>query len=159
VDIDGRLYVAGSWGDRMTPVAWLTWAVRKAAQEGATIVVEKNHGAAYLVGLLERVMRDLGIRAPVKTIHASQGKRARAEPVAGLYEQGKVHHLGVFEGLEGELTGWDGNGQSPNLLDACVYALTDLMGYGRTRTGTGPLVHRYTDEPVPGVVRWSDADT
>ena len=62
-------------------------------------------------------------------MRASKGKTARAEPVAALYEQGRVRHLGVFEALEDEmclltLRGYEGTG-SPDRLDALVWALTE----------------------------------
>lgn len=156
VDLNGELYVARSDGYRETPVAWLKRAVRLAAEMKAQLIVEKNHGGAYLTGLLESVMVELGIRAPYREISASQGKRTRAEPVAGLYEQGKVHHLSVFPELEDQLCTWDGTGASPDLLDSCVWAITELMGYG-VMSGIEPTVHRYTDAPTPGVVRWPES--
>ena len=52
----------------------------------------------------------------------------RAEPVAALYEQGRVHHVGAFPMLEDEQCGWEpGHAKSPNRIDAVVWALTDLM--------------------------------
>jgi phage terminase large subunit-like protein len=56
----------------------------------------------------------------------------RAEPIAALYEQGKVHHVGVLAKLEDQLTAWDpgASTKSPDRLDACVWALTELMGEG-----------------------------
>jgi phage terminase large subunit-like protein len=158
VDLNGELYVVRSDGYRETPMAWLRRAVRLAAEMKAQIIVEKNHGGAYLTGLLERVMVEIGVRAPYRVISASQGKRTRAEPVAGLYEQGKVHHLGTFPELEDQFCTWDGTGASPDRMDACAWAITELMGYARS-AGVEPTVHRYTDAPVAGVHRWRDAET
>ena len=66
----------------------------------------------------------------VKDVRATQGKKLRAEPVAALYEQGKVHHVGVFPDLEQQMTEWIPGGTSPDRLDALVWAATEL-GFGR----------------------------
>jgi phage terminase large subunit-like protein len=70
---------------------------------------------------------------PLKLVHASKGKSARAEPVAALYEAGRVRHCGLFPALEDELCGlmagggYEGPGRSPDRADAAVWALTELM--------------------------------
>jgi phage terminase large subunit-like protein len=69
----------------------------------------------------------------LKLVHASHGKSARAEPVAALYESGRVNHVGQFAQLEDELCGlmaggsYEGPGRSPDRADALVWALTELM--------------------------------
>jgi phage terminase large subunit-like protein len=62
-------------------------------------------------------------------VPASRGKQQRAEPVASLYEQNRVRHVGTLPELEDELTQWDPDkvDWSPNRLDALVWALTELM--------------------------------
>jgi phage terminase large subunit-like protein len=74
----------------------------------------------------------LSLAAPdlaVRLVRASKGKRARAEPIAALYEQGRVVHLGAFPALEDEMCSFGAPGfdQSPDRLDALVWALSDLM--------------------------------
>ncbi|MBP0575242.1 DNA-packaging protein, partial [Mycobacterium tuberculosis] len=68
---------------------------------------------------------------PVRAVRASRGKYARAEPVAALYEAGKVHHAGWFRALEDEMADFGptglSSGRSPDRLDALVWALTALM--------------------------------
>lgn len=65
---------------------------------------------------------------PVKLVHASRGKDIRAQPIATLYEEGKIHHVGTFPELEAELTGWvPGDDESPNRLDSDVWACTELF--------------------------------
>jgi hypothetical protein len=91
------------------------------------MIAEKNNGG-------EMVSTTIGTikgAPPVKLIHASRGKHTRAEPVSALYSQGKVHHVGRFDRLEEELTQWQPDDtESPNRLDAAVWALTELMiGY------------------------------
>ncbi len=70
---------------------------------------------------------------PLTLVHASKGKVARAEPVAALYESGRVRHAGMFAELEDELCGlmaagrYEGPGRRPDRADALVWALTELM--------------------------------
>ena len=69
--------------------------------------------------------------APINIVHASRGKQARAEPVAALYEQNKISHVGVFPELENQMCSWeplsDPPQPSPDRIDAMVWAFTDLM--------------------------------
>jgi phage terminase large subunit-like protein len=90
------------------------------------VIVEKNFGGDMAAALLRTVYSAL----PVVEVTASRGKAIRAEPVAALYEQGKVHHVGSFETLETQMTEWtplDKDLASPDRLDALVWALTHLM--------------------------------
>ncbi len=70
-------------------------------------------------------------RTPYKSVTASRGKAVRAEPIAALYEQGKVRHVGDFNELEDELAAFSTAGylgeQSPNRADALIWALTELF--------------------------------
>ena len=83
------------------------------------------------------VLRAADNRLPIKLVHASRGKVARAEPVAALYAAGRVRHCGLFAQLEDQLCGllvggeYAGPGRSPDRADALVWALTELM-LGRT---------------------------
>ena len=66
---------------------------------------------------------------PYRAVRASRGKAIRAEPVAALYEQGRVHHIGAFAELEDQMCQYDGSGgKSPDRMDALVWALADLFG-------------------------------
>jgi len=81
--------------------------------------------------MVETVLRQHSALLPYKGVRASRGKSARAEPVAALYEQGRVFHLGGLRDLEDQmcqmsLAGFSGKG-SPDRVDALVWALTDLM--------------------------------
>ena len=91
---------------------------------GDRIIAEINNGGA----LVEGVLRTIDPSIPYTGIHASRGKRTRAEPISALYEQGKVHHVGIFPQLEDELCNWDPlvDTKSPNRLDALVWAITAL---------------------------------
>ncbi|WP_327461450.1 DNA-packaging protein [Sphingomonas sp.] len=117
-----------------TPVGWAEAVSRAARRHGADrVVAEVNNGGDMVTALLRQV--DPG--TPVKAVHASRGKAARAEPVAALYERGLVRHLGGFPELEDQLCGmtsglgYHGPGRSPDRADALVWALTELMLGGR----------------------------
>lgn len=106
-----------------SPLAWARAAVaayhRWRADE---IVAESNQGGEMVAATLAAVDPDV----PVRMVHASRGKQVRADPVAALYEHGRVHHVGPFPKLEDELCLWLPGGPSPNRLDALVYAITAL---------------------------------
>lgn len=118
-------FVLGDWTCHVSPDAWARRAVDVHDQvEGDRVVGEVNNGG----DLVELTLRTVDPAVPYKKVHASKGKRVRAEPVAALYEQGRVHHLGTFPELEDEMTTWTQDAAvSPNRLDALVWALTDLM--------------------------------
>ena len=77
------------------------------------------------------LLRQVDAAVPVRTVRATRGKWLRAEPVAALYAEGRVAHVGTFAALEDQMCafGSDGRveGRSPDRLDALVWALTDLM--------------------------------
>jgi phage terminase large subunit-like protein len=96
------------------------------------VVAEVNNGADYIGALIHAVR----VGVPYSDVRATRGKQTRAEPVSALYEQGRVHHLGVFPELELELETWTPDAKwSPNRLDALVWGLTSLglIGYGPGR--------------------------
>ena len=92
---------------------------------GYVLAVEANHGGDMALSTIQTQDRTV---AGTK-LWASQGKYARAEPVSALYEQGNVHHVGMFAVLEDELCTWvpGEDMPSPNRLDALVWALTTLL--------------------------------
>ena len=89
------------------------------------IFAEANFGG----DMVEHTIRTADKSVRIEMVHASRGKAVRAEPVAALAEQGKIHHVGKFDELEDELCGWipGVSPRSPNRLDAMVWALTRLM--------------------------------
>ncbi|MDB5689303.1 MAG: hypothetical protein JWL91_1179, partial [Sphingomonas bacterium] len=101
-----------------------------AARHGADrVIAEANNGGA----MVESVLRAANQALPVKLVHATRGKSARAEPVAALYEAGRAFHVGAFPELEDEMAGliagggYAGPGRSPDRADALVWAMTELM--------------------------------
>jgi phage terminase large subunit-like protein len=84
---DGHVYVAENWGGQEAPAPFARRCIAVALKWKATIVVEKNHGGAWLREVFKQAQKDMGTAVPVLEIHASQAKRTRAEPVSILYER------------------------------------------------------------------------
>jgi phage terminase large subunit-like protein len=128
---DGRAYVlADASVSGCSPEGWAR-AVAVAAQawRADRVIAESNNGG----NMVESTLRAADIAMSIRRVHAAQGKIARAEPVAALYEAGRAHHAGVFLALEDELCGlivgggYEGPGRSPDRADALVWAMTELM--------------------------------
>ena len=121
---DGRGYVLADRSCRDTPSGWAHRAVQAFHDFNADrIVAEKNQGG----DMVEQTSRSVLSTAPYKGITAKQGKRLRAEPIAALYEQGRISHVGAFDLLEDQMTTWlPDSGLSPDRLDALVHGLTEL---------------------------------
>lgn len=104
------------------------------------VVGEPNYGG----DMVEALLRTVDPSIPYKPVHSSRGKLLRAEPVAALSEQGRLHLVGSFPLMEDEMCSYDGSGPSPNRLDAMVFAVTELMsGAG------GPATFRAPKESTP----------
>lgn len=123
--VDGRGYVLADRSCRLSPDGWARRAIAAFDEFKADrIVAEVNNGG----DMVEHTLRTIAPRIPYKKVHASRGKQTRAEPVAALYEQGRVDHAGILADLEDELCTWTPeDGRSPDRLDALVWALTELM--------------------------------
>jgi predicted phage terminase large subunit-like protein len=134
---DGRGYVLDDRSAKAHPLDWGKRAIAAFDEFGADrILGEVNNGGE----MIETVLRTIRPSIPYKAVHASKGKRTRAEPIAALYEQGRVSHTKPLPDLEDQLcTFTPESGQSPDRLDALVWALTDLM-LGSTTTGDFSLV-------------------
>lgn len=133
--VDGRAYVMGDRTCKLSPAGWGRRAVNAYHEFGADrIIAERNFGGA----MVQHVIQTTEATIPYKEVTASRGKVARAEPVAALYEQGRVSHVGSFPELEDQMCqiapeGFVGEG-SPDRADALVWALTELMLDGSTFT-------------------------
>ena len=115
---------------RASPERWANAVANAAARWGADrVVAEANQGG----DMVRSVLRAADFTLPLRLVHASRGKAARAEPVAALYEAGRVRHAGAFPKLEDQLCGllaggaYEGPGRSPDRADALVWAMTELM--------------------------------
>jgi phage terminase large subunit-like protein len=124
----GDIYViADDSAAGLSPAAWAARAIALWRRLSADVlVVEVNQGGE----MVRAVIGEQDAEVPVIAVHARRGKWLRAEPVAALYEQGRVKHVGAFELLEDEMCdfGLDGlsSGRSPDRLDALVWAVSAL---------------------------------
>lgn len=125
-----------------SPAEWAKKIITAFSKHDADrIIAEVNNGG----DLVEANLRaHEGHHVSIRTVHAAKGKHTRAEPIAALYEQGKVHHVGSLPRLEDQMTQWNPlmDSGSPDRLDALVHLLTDLMlgaGMGTASTREGPL--------------------
>ena len=132
---DGHGYVLSDRSLRATPDGWAKAAVSAYNLHKADrLVAEVNNGGEMVEAVIRIVDRHVAYRA----LHASRGKQTRAEPISALYEQGRVHHLGTFADLEQQMCSWvPGMTDSPDRMDALVWALTELMLGG----GGNPFSH------------------
>jgi phage terminase large subunit-like protein len=134
---DGHGYVLDDRTLSASPHQWASEAVNAyRAHNADRLVGEVNNGGDLVETAIRTVDRDVSYRA----VRASRGKHTRAEPIAALYEQGRVHHVGALPKLEDQMCQWDptapvrrakasddGESTSPDRIDALVWALTELM--------------------------------
>lgn len=133
IDREGIGYVLEDLSLLDSPKGWGTAAITAYHKYKADrIVAETNQGG----NMVEYVIKSIESNIAYKGVHASKGKYTRAEPVSALYEQNKVKHVGSFPKLEDEMCEWEPGMNSPNRMDALVWALTDLMleNSGKLRT-------------------------
>lgn len=110
-----------------TPTMWASKAIALWRRlEADALVVEVNQGG----DMVRTVIDGIETGVPVTQVRATRGKWMRAEPVAALYEQGRVKHVGAFPALEDEMCDFASsglsNGKSPDRLDALVWAAASL---------------------------------
>jgi phage terminase large subunit-like protein len=143
--VDGQYYVTHDVSLIATPDAWARAAVKLYHDVNADrLVAEINNGGEMVEHLMRTVDRDVAYKA----VTATRGKLIRAEPIAALYEQGRVHHVGAFPQLEDQMCDYDPLTApwSPDRMDALVWALTELsdthgrgiLDYMREQAGDVP---------------------
>ena len=131
VDQEGRgIVLADLSAGGLSPEGWaLKVAGAAEAWRADRVIAEANNGGH----MVESVLKGAGLKLPVKLVHASEGKAARAAPVATLFESGRACFAGRFPALEDELCGlswggaYSGPGRSPDRADAMVWAMTELL--------------------------------
>jgi phage terminase large subunit-like protein len=140
---------------KSSPAGWAAEVLRAYARHKADcIVVERNNGGA----MVEHTIRTIpsggdhpsGFDVPIKTVWASRGKATRAEPIASLAERGRIRHVGVFNALETQLTEWLPGDDSPDRLDAYVWAFTELFPDQIGESGTVVVGGRRPDYGTAG---------
>lgn len=122
---DGHAYILRDATVKDSPDGWARAAYDAYTELNADrVIAETNNGG----DMVEYTMRTVAPNVSFNQVRASRGKQTRAEPVAALYEQGKVHHVGMFAKLEDQMCSWTpGDAKSPDRMDALVWALTELM--------------------------------
>src|SRR6266568_6468349 len=137
-DANGHGYVLADASGRYAPAEWARVAIAAyRAHQADRIVAEINNGG----DMVEATLRMIDPNVPFSAVRAARGKVARAEPVAALYEQGRIHHLGAFPQLEDQMCSFTSDfdrtasGYSPDRVDALVWALTELLVEPRAGDG------------------------
>lgn len=120
-----HVYITADYSGKMRPEVWAKRIAKLVNYHGVEeVVVEVNQGG----DLVRQVLDAGGVDTRITDARAVKGKAARAEPVAMLYEQGKVHHVGTLPQLEDQLTSWNPDSRtSPDRLDALVWAVAGLV--------------------------------
>jgi PBSX family phage terminase large subunit len=119
-------YLLEDLSGKYSPLEWATVAKQAADKwKAAAIVAEKNMGHDLVAAMIQQV-------APqhrVILVNATKGKAVRAEPIFGLYEQGRIWHVGEFPQLEAQMVTFnpDAGGASPDRVDALVWGFTELL--------------------------------
>lgn len=123
---DGHGYCLNDVSGQLTPDGWASRVVIQYRNYEADVVAGETNNGGELVG---HTVHTVDKSVNFKAVHASRGKRTRAEPIGALTEQGKIHHVGTFPELEDQLCTWDASTgeKSPDRLDAYVWAFTELM--------------------------------
>jgi len=129
-DAAGHGYVLADGSGHYMPTDWAKLAIALYRQHKADrIVAEVNNGG----DMVEATIRMVDPNVPYTAVRATRGKVVRAEPVAALYEQGRVHHVGAFAALEDQMCGFTTDfdrvkaGFSPDRVDALCWSMTDLL--------------------------------
>jgi len=138
---DDQYYVLADATVNFGPAGWAKRVVDTYNKYDADMIVgEANFGGA----MVEYTIRTIDRRVAYRPVHASRGKMVRAQPIAALYEQGRVRHAGSMSKLEDQMIymterGYEGPG-SPDRLDAAVWAITDLA-FGKSARGGVVALH------------------
>lgn len=124
---NGHGYILQDASLRASPNEWARAGVMSLYRnKGDRIVGEVNNGG----DLIEVNIRTVDRNVPFTAVHASRGKAIRAEPVAALYEQGRIHHVGTYPQLEDQMCEWVPGDKSPDRMDALVWCIWELFGLG-----------------------------
>lgn len=150
MDAQGHFYILSDDTLRASPQEWATKAVQVYERYKADrIIAEVNNGGDLVLHLFQQVKATI----PVKKVTASRGKAVRAEPIAALYEQRRVHHVGYFSELEDQMCEYEPgiSDKSPDRMDALVWALTELSEGSKTLNFLNALANfcPHCHQPAP----------
>lgn len=124
--VDDHAYILADLSGKYTPAGWAAQVVSAYYTHAADrVVAEVNQGG----DMVEHTLRSFDPAIAYKSVHASRGKIARAEPVAAMDTRGLVHHIGRFAQLEDQMCSFDPaqNSKSPDRVDARTWAVTELL--------------------------------
>ncbi len=121
---DGHLYIIEDRSLRASPQGWAAEAIGSFKRNQADRLIYESNQGGDMVAL---TLATVDPMVPTFGVHASRGKRTRAEPVAALYSQGFVHHVGPFPELESQMTSWIPGEPSPDRMDALVWLISYLI--------------------------------
>jgi predicted phage terminase large subunit-like protein len=124
-DTDGRGYVLADRSGRFSPHEWARLAIAAYREFRAdAIIAEKNFGGE----MVEHTIRTVDPKVPVKMVSAVRGKAIRAQPIAALYEQGRISHVGRLADMESQLCTWtEDSRDSPDRLDGMIWGMSEVM--------------------------------
>jgi len=136
-DINNHAYVLADLSGKYTPSEWACVVINAYHDYKADrVIAEVNQGG----DLVEHTIRSFDPNISYKAVHASRGKIARAEPIAAIDSQGRIHHVGIFASLEDQMCRFDPAGNktsSPDRVDARIWAMTELL-LGKNKNIEGP---------------------
>lgn len=146
-----RGHVLGDASGKYSPQGWARMALSLYRDmEADAIVAEKNFGGDMVKKVIETEAEAMGLNPRIIVKQAMRSKALRAEPIVGLYEQGRVFHWNSLADLENEMLTWiPGTGPSPNRVDALVWALDELISatsIGRVKSARGGTIRRRDDD-------------
>lgn len=155
VDYANHGYVLEDLSGRYAPHEWAQRAIKAYVDHKADRIIAETNNGGEMVGATVRMVAG-GKNIPFRAVHASRGKAIRAEPVAALYEQGRVHHVGAFPALEDQMCAFTSDfdreraGISPDRLDALVWAFTELIVEGNDAIFASPVIVSAGPRNFPG---------
>jgi phage terminase large subunit-like protein len=142
-----------------SPEDWARKVVRMYRKwEADKVIAEKNQGGEMVASVLKAQDRTL----PIKLVHATRGKAVRAEPISALYEQGRIHHVGVHDLLEDQMCTFsidqvrNSSTGSPDRVDALVWGLTELFDKIAGRPSRKVKTEEHSPRG-PSAVAWIDS--
>lgn len=134
-----KFYAIDDVSGRYTPQEWARQAIVAYQSHSANLIVgEVNQGGDMVETMIRQEAKAMGIEPPpFRAVRATRGKMVRAEPIAALYEQGRVHHCNVLQQLEAQMVTYIGDrrDKSPDRLDALVWCFTYIMQAMNQRRG------------------------
>jgi phage terminase large subunit-like protein len=159
IDEDGELWILADMSGSYSPEEWARVAIQAYVDWSADAIVAETNNGGDLVERNIRAFKDEekglnGEDVSYEKVTASRGKAIRAEPISALYEQGRVHHVGVLEKLEDQMCTWSPlldpkHESSPDRMDALVWGCASHIDDGHAEVVHGAMTANYNFEDAP----------